>query len=125
VAIAEGPVTARAGFRIGLAPDTNVLWLTGEHDVATCSGLRLVLVDLIALDEHDLTVDLSETLFVGSVVIGELERARQHLLARGRMLTVRAPSAMVRRTFSICNAAHMIESTSPVHRAGLGPACSG
>ena len=46
MAIAEGPVTDRAGFRIGLAPDTNVLWLTGEHDVATCSGLRLVLVDL-------------------------------------------------------------------------------
>jgi anti-anti-sigma regulatory factor len=111
VAIAELHTTDPSGFRVGLDADGSVLWLTGEHDAATSPGLRLMFVDLIALNELDITVDLSETLFVGTVVIGELERARHHLLARGRTLTVRYPSPVVRRTFTICNAAHLF---SPV-----------
>lgn len=101
---------APPGFRVGLEPDVSVLWLTAEHDIATIRALRLVLVDLIALDEHDVVVDLSEATFIGSAVITELERAGKHLAARGRSLVVRAPSVHIRRTFTVCDAAGLFES---------------
>jgi anti-anti-sigma factor len=103
VAIAELPTTDRSAFRIGHEGNDSVLWLVGDHDVATVGPLRLVLVDLIALDDCDIVVDLGEATFVGSVMIGELLRAREHLVERGRWLTVRAPSRFVQRMFEICD----------------------
>lgn len=100
--------TTESGFRVGFEPDASVLWLTGEHDLSTLHALRLMLVDLIAAD-RDITVDLSEVTFVGTAVIGELERARQHLVDRDRWLTVRSPSCFVRRTFRICRAARLFD----------------
>jgi anti-anti-sigma factor len=103
VALAELPTIHRPGFRVGHQAGETVLWLTGDHDVATVGPLRLVLVDLIALDDCDIVVDLGETTFLGSVMIGELQRARTHLADRGRWLTVRDPSSFVRRMFEICD----------------------
>ena len=121
MAIAEPLTMNPGGFRVGLERDASVLWLTGEHDISTAHALRLMLIDLIALNEREVTVDLSEALFVGTVVVSELERARRHLLGRGRALTVRHPSPFVRRTFVICNAAHLLEPT-PAVQGVLGDA---
>ena len=103
MAITELPITQRPGFRVGHEAGDSVLWLVGDHDVATVGALRLVLIDLIALDDCNVVVDLGEATFVGSVLIGELLRAREHLADRGRWLTVRSPSRFVQRMFEICD----------------------
>ena len=103
VAIVEVPTIHRPGFRVGHEAGASVLWLTGDHDIATVGALRLVLVDLIALDDGDIVVNLGETTFLGSVILGELQRARSHLADRGRWLTVRDPSPLARRMFEICD----------------------
>ena len=104
MAVVELPTTPhRAGFRIAREAGECILWVIGEHDISTVHALRLVLTDVIALDESDVVVDLTEATFVGSVMIGELLRARKHLADRDRWLTVRAPRASVRRMFEICD----------------------
>jgi anti-anti-sigma factor len=109
MAIAQASAAHVPGFRVALDGDASVLWLTGEHDIATVHALRLVLIDVIALDT-DVVVDLSEVTFVGSIVIRELDRARQHLASRGRWLTVRAPSTVARRTFAICESTRLFDT---------------
>jgi anti-anti-sigma factor len=103
VAVVEQPTVHRSGFRVGREVGDCILWVTGEHDISTVQALRLVLADLIALDERDIVVDLTEATFVGSVMIGELLRARTQLAEGDRWLTVRAPRASVRRMFEICD----------------------
>jgi len=112
VAIAELPTTQRPGFRVGHEAGDSVLWLVGDHDVATVGSLRLVLVDLIVLDDCNVVVDLGEATFVGSVLIGELLRAREHLACSHRGLTVRAPSRLVQRMFEICGVRDLLDVRS-------------
>jgi anti-anti-sigma factor len=82
--------------------DGTVVWLDGEHDIATVPALAGVLTRAISADDADLVVDLSGVTFLGAAPIGELIRSLELLRLRSRKLTVRSPSTFVRRVLDLC-----------------------
>lgn len=81
----------------GPEPGPIVVWLWGEHDLSTDSLLCLTLARAIACDSAGLVLDLSEVEIMAASTLGVIVRAREFLRQRFRSLTVRAPSARVRR----------------------------
>ncbi len=85
----------------GAAPA--VVWLSGEHDLATEPELRLILARAIRDDDGgDVVIDLSELDFISVSTLGVLVRAQAYLRRRSRSMTVRAPNARILRTLRIC-----------------------
>jgi len=91
-----------AARREGSDAEPVVVWLRGEHDVSTDDALCLTLVRAIALDSTALVIDLSGVEFMGASTIGVIVRAREFLGQRSASLTVRSPSAFVRRILAVC-----------------------
>jgi anti-anti-sigma factor len=79
-----------------------VVWLWGEHDLSTDDALGATLARAIALDSAGLVLDLSEVEFMAVSTFGVIVRARELLRQRSRSLTVRCPSAFVRRVIDAC-----------------------
>jgi anti-anti-sigma factor len=96
--VPERPPLDRGGPEAGPI----VIWLWGEHDASTDSLLCLTLARAIAFDRSGLILDLSEVGFIGASTLGVIVRAREFLRQRSRSLTVRAPSAQVRRVIDAC-----------------------
>ena len=88
----------------GAAPDETptVVWLRGEHDIATDGPLRVVLGGAIEANDSDIVVDLSEVELVTASTLGVIVTAQKFLMQRSRSLTVRSPSPFVRRIIGIC-----------------------
>ncbi len=88
----------------GLAPAAGptVVWLEGEHDIATAGALLRVLGRAIAANDAAIVVDLSEAVLVSASTLGVILSARDFLRQRSRSLTVRAPSAFIRRIIGAC-----------------------
>ena len=80
-----------------------VLWLDGEHDIATADVLAGALAKAIATDHADLIVDLSGTQFVGAATIHLLRRSRVLLRRQGRSMTLRFPSKCASRVLALCD----------------------
>lgn len=96
--------------------DRTVLWLDGEHDVATAADLKRTLASLISADNSDLIVDLSGVTFLSAATIDELLRGRDILLTRSRNLTLRSPSRWVAHLLDCCGLTDLVERaerTSP------------
>jgi anti-anti-sigma factor len=91
-----------------------VVWLTGEHDLASLDGLSRLLAEAIALTRSAVIVDLSGVEFMGATTVGALMRARHFLEARSRRLVLRAPSVRAKRTLDLCRIA-LATSDSPLH----------
>ncbi len=89
-----------------------VVWLWGEHDLSTDDALCATLARAIALDSANLVLDLSEVDFMGPSTLGVIMRAREFLQGRSGSLTVRSPSARVRRAIDACRLDDLL---------GLGP----
>lgn len=83
-------------------PDAVVVWLRGEHDVSTDGALRRTLARAIAPGGAGLVLDLSEVTFMGSSTLEVIARTREFLRQQSASLTVRSPSALVRRIISVC-----------------------
>ena len=81
-------VVRREGDRI-------VVWLRGEHDIATTAESSEALAWAIAMGDADLVVDLSEVQFMDASTIGVIVKARNFLLTRSRSLSLRAPTRCV------------------------------
>ena len=79
-----------------------VVWLWGEHDLSTDDALCATLARAIALDSAGLVLDLSEVEFMAVSTFGVIVLAREFLRQRSRSLTVRCPSAFVRRVIDAC-----------------------
>jgi anti-anti-sigma factor len=79
-----------------------VVWLRGEHDISTDAALCLTLARAIALDSAGLVLDLSGVELISASTLGVIVRAREFLRLRSRSLTVRSPSAFVRRIIDAC-----------------------
>jgi anti-anti-sigma factor len=79
-----------------------VVWLWGEHDLSTDGALGATLTGAVAVDSADVVLDLSEVEFMGVSTLRAIVRARELLRQRSRSLTVRAPSARVRRVIDAC-----------------------
>jgi anti-anti-sigma factor len=82
--------------------DRTVIWLDGEHDIATLPDLTDTMAKAISVSDGDIAVDLSGTSFLSMATVGELIAARTFLREHGRELTVRAPSRRAMRIIDIC-----------------------
>jgi anti-anti-sigma factor len=96
---------ARAGSRAKLS----VIWLGGEHDIATKDVLAAVLAEAIALDEPAVVIDLSGVHFISAATIGVIVGAKTLLARRGRSLFLRAPPPFVRRVFDLCGLSELLD----------------
>jgi anti-anti-sigma factor len=85
-------------------PNANrhVVWLRGEYDISTEMTLSHTMARVMALDEGDLVVDLSEVTFMDAATIGLIIRARNDLRLQCRSLTLRSPSGFARRVLDLC-----------------------
>ena len=90
-----------------------IVWLDGEHDIATVSRLAGNLATAIASDDTDLVVDMSGVEFIGAASISVMLRGQILLHARSRELTVRDPSRCARRVIDICGLEGLIDPTGP------------
>ena len=79
-----------------------VVWLRGEQDIATDGELRRVLACGMAANDAAIVVDLSDVELMSASTLGVLVTARALLREQSRSLTVRYPSAFVRRIIGIC-----------------------
>jgi anti-anti-sigma factor len=97
-------VTADRALLPGAAPAAGptIVWLRGEHDIATDGALLGVLSRAIAANDAAIVLDLSEVVLMSASTLGVVVAARNLLRRRSRSLTVRSPSASVRRIIGIC-----------------------
>jgi anti-anti-sigma factor len=115
------PIAARdATTRLSFEQGRTIVWLAGEHDIASAWMVADTLARAIALDHADLVVDLSETEFIGSNTIAILSRAHTLLAERSRTLTVRAPSRGARRVIALVGADTLIDATLEADVPGRG-----
>jgi anti-anti-sigma factor len=95
------PLVSRDGDRI-------VVWLDGEHDIATVPVLIDTLTDAISAHDADLIVDLSGVTFMGVATIGALISGRNLLRQQSHSLSVRSPSKCARRVLNLCGLTGLI-----------------
>ncbi len=102
--LTDGPAGPRAGFEAR----PTIVWLLGEHDIATDGALRRTLERAIALNNAAIVVDLTEVELLSASTIGLILAFRDTLQQQSRSLTMRAPSPHVRRVISICGLQHLL-----------------
>jgi anti-anti-sigma factor len=90
-----------------------VVWLDGEHDVATLSVLADILRRATSSDDADVVVDLSGVTFFSAATLGELVTGRNALRRLSRSLMVRSPSKCARRVIDACGLTGLVEGGSP------------
>lgn len=93
----------------GSDPRRTVVWIRGEHDIATCEHLRLAIDSAAGLDDADVVVDLSRVTFMDASTLGALVGAHRTLDARSRSLLVRAPTRAARRLLEVCELGFLID----------------
>ena len=93
---------------------TTVVFLRGELDLASAEAALDVLID--ALSDGDLVIDASELSFIDSSGIRSILEAYREAhegAGGGRRVTVRAPSAQVRRVLELTGIDNLIEEQAP------------
>ena len=98
-----------------------VVWVRGEHDIATRVNLSATIAQVAGLDDADIVVDLSGVTFMDASTIGALIGARNRLRASCRSLSVRAPSPRARQVLDLCGLARLIDE----HPAPVQPPVAG
>ena len=112
--------------RIEVVPedDVHVLALLGEHDVSTAPELRSE-IERIAGAGGDVIVDLSQTEFIDSSIVGVLvdgyRRAEQDGSGRGALVAVAPPGGPVARLFDLVSISELI-TVYPTRVAALSAA---
>jgi anti-anti-sigma factor len=87
-----------------------IIWLRGEHDIATDGDLRRTLASAIALNNAPIVVDLSKVELMSASTLGVIVAAWDSLRQQSRSLTMRSPSSHVRRVISICGLHNLLSS---------------
>jgi anti-anti-sigma factor len=105
----------------GLDREAIIIWVRGEHDIATRAGLSQAITDAAALDDADVFVDLSAVTFMDASTVGTIVGGRNLLRSFSRSLAVRAPSVRARRVLDLCGLAHLVQHEA-VHPAGTSAA---
>ena len=105
----SAPLVSRDGERA-------VVWLDGEHDIATEAILADTLAKVTSACDANLVVDLSGVTFMSTATIDQLLRARSLLLGLSRNLTLRSPSKSARRILDLCDLAGLVEPREDVLR---------
>lgn len=104
--------------------DCTIVWLHGEHDIATKVAVVVTIARAAKRDDADLLVDLSEVTFMDASTIGALVGSRNRLRARSQSLLLRSPSPRARLVLDLCGLAHLVHHASPeaVHPTGAAAA---
>jgi anti-anti-sigma factor len=93
--------------------DRTVIWLEGDHDIATVFALADALEKATSADHADLIVDLSGVTFIGAATVGVLLRGLDNLRRQSRGLALRAPSRCAARVIEVFGLNGLIEAGSP------------
>lgn len=101
------PVAPRP--HVGDDPARTVVWLHGEHDLATRARLSITIARAAEVDDADIVVDLSGVTFMDASTIGALVVAGNHLRPASRSLSVRTPSPRARRVLDLCGMDRLID----------------
>lgn len=114
------PSATSHGMAVGSVSDADgtVVWLHGEHDVATEAAVSEVMAGAIAGDDADLVVDLSGVKFMDGSTVGVIMRAHDLLRRRSRSLSVQDPSRCARRMLDLCGLAALIGPASAIAPEG-------
>ncbi len=105
----------------GAAPETGptIIWLRGEHDIATDGALRRKLEHAIALNDAAIVIDLSKVELMCASTLGVIVAARETLRQQSRSLTMRSPSPHIRRVIGICGLPHLLSPRVRDEMAGV------
>ena len=97
--------------------DTAVVWLCGEHDLATAHSLAAAIATAAGVDDTDLVLDLSGVQFMDSTTIVAILRGKSLLATRGRTMTVRDPSRPARYVLGLCDLGYIVETPPTTPRS--------
>lgn len=89
--------------------DRTVVWLRGEHDIATVAALSETLALAVAFDDADFAIDLSGVEFMGAATVDVIIRTRELLATQSRSLVLRSPSRSARRVFDLCGVVYPLD----------------
>lgn len=106
----------------GSDPLRIVVWVRGEHDLATRVRLTATIAEAARLDDADVAVDLSGITFMDASTIGALVLASNRLLDDAHSLSVRAPSPRARRLLEVCGLTGMIDGADGSVQPPTAPA---
>ena len=116
-------VSRRGSTPDGGDPAYTVVWVRGEHDIATRMALVVAIARAAQRGDANVIVDLSEVTFMDASTIGALVGSRNRLRPRSRSLHVRAPSLPALRVLELCDLADLLHpATVTVHRTGVASA---
>jgi len=113
ITLTDRPRLPGAGTETG----PTIIWLRGEHDIATDGDLSRVLTRAIALNNAALVLDLSKVELMSASTLDVIVKAQNFLRQQSRSLTMRSPSPQVQRIIDICGL-HNLLSSSPRERDG-------
>jgi anti-anti-sigma factor len=99
--------------RVGRDGVRAVVWLSGEHDVATKRAVTAALADAVDA-EVDVVVDLADAWFMDASIIGVLIQGCWLLAERGRSLTFRGVQGVALWVIGMCGLAGLIEGPAGV-----------
>ncbi len=100
----------RSPIATNVAGPRALIWVRGEHDLATRSELSDTLARVIAGEHCDVVVDLSLVTFMDASTVGVIVGARNLLGERSQRLTLRAPSHCASRVLDICGLSGLVEA---------------
>lgn len=109
-------VSRGAPASVGGESTPTIVWVRGEHDMATRVHLSVTIAQAARLDDGAIVVDLSGVTFMDLSTLGALVVARNRLLARSRRLSVRAPSARALRLPELCGLTGLMDGPVPALR---------
>jgi len=89
--------------------EPSVVWLRGDHDIATASTLEHTIAVAIALGEPVVVVDLSDVHFLSAATLRVFVAAQETLQAQSRALVLRVPSPFVRRIFEVTGLSNLLD----------------
>lgn len=88
--------------------------LRGEADSACRPALSKVLSEVIASGDGDVVVDLAETTFIDTAIVGTLATGQQLLDRRGRIMTFRSPSRLATLVLQTLGLTDLIETRESI-----------
>ena len=107
-------MSRRGDVSIGADLFRTVVWVGGEHDVATRARLAGAIAQAADVDDADVVVDLSGVTFMDASTIGTLVEAGNRLRADSRSLSIRSPSPRARRVLDLCGLAQLVDEYGPL-----------
>jgi len=103
--------TTFSSTEAGAAP---VLWLRGEHDMATAAQVRGAIEALTQGAATEVVIDLGDVDFMDASIVRVLVGATHDLEAQGRRLVLRSPSRPARRVLELCGLDRSIRTVTSV-----------